>query len=375
MILTKRTASHEYNTFVRKLELMHSERELFVMPQALLLISITCVNLEEISITFASPRRVPAAPPPTPDRPHLPGHIHLPPAAAAAVAAAAAALPHPPSFHSTHTHALPLSHLAHNCPRLHTIHLMSYSPKNDDTLYDLAKHLTPGTLRSLTLSSCATLQGSTVRRFVKSQPSLRCLELLGRDTALTDTSIAAIVESCGPSLEILSVGNAHHLTDASISLIPGACANLRELCLIDNHPEHVSEATLAGIVAGCARLEVLSVSNARVVGEQFLGVVVERVEEEVGREAKGEWGGGYLRRLCLGSVRREIPRLPAMGRLIELGGGVDPSDEEDEGEEDEEEWGDERRTEGARSVGMRLRKANVVTGNSVWWQRRRRKRK
>ncbi|RUS35175.1 hypothetical protein BC938DRAFT_474720 [Jimgerdemannia flammicorona] len=387
-VLTRRTASRDHGSLVRKLELVHSEREPTITAHTVLLISVACPNLEEISLTFNPPPRRPpgalhgaphalhGAPHATPDRLHLPLPLPRPqngpshsPGSSAAAAAAIAGFMHSAAHAATqtsahHTPPLPLAHLAHNCPRLHTVHLTAYSPKNDDTLYELAKYLAPSSLRVLTLTSCATLQGSTIRKFAKSQPSLRRFEVMGHDTALTDTSVTTISESCGARLEAFSVGNAAHLTDASLSLIPKHCPNLRTLCLIDNQPDHISEAVLTDIVGRCRRLEELTVSNARAVGEKFLGAVVERVMEEVGREMKGTRSGPYLKRMSLGNVRRDVPALPAMRRLIELGGGVDASDEDEE--EDAEEWGE-------KPSFARLKKVNVIRNGSVWWQRKRKR--
>ncbi|ORZ03488.1 hypothetical protein BCR43DRAFT_483463 [Syncephalastrum racemosum] len=431
-IMSRRNASKPYGHFVKALELVHTDKEFNVTPHIILLVTSLCPNLETISITFHHTR--PVAPPAPPmaiqNRPVLPPikrpgepqarppHPAQPISPATAsprplarpLAQPIAALPqqqqqaprqlHPyqqqqqPSPHAPpqqqqtqqstrpFNHSLPLAHFAHNCHRLRTIHLTSYSPRTDDSVYEMAKYLRSGTLETVIFTGCATLQGSTLCKLAITNPQLKRLEIMG-NTPVSDSSLATIADRCGSHLESLSIGNAHHITDASMKHVARRCKNLRQLCILNNaDATRLSETALIDVVRHCRHLQVLSLSNARALSEKFMQEVVDRVEHDLAlieNEAQLPSNAG-LQRVCLGGVRRDVIQGQSLRQLIHLSASA--NGEYDDLDNDEDADGD---SQGNRSDpltpsdplshlmgnAVHMPKMTVIRASTIWWQRRR----
>ncbi|KAI8139026.1 hypothetical protein BJV82DRAFT_582460 [Fennellomyces sp. T-0311] len=331
-IITRRGGARPYGLYVKSLELVHADRDFILSPNILLLVTTACPNLESISITFNNTRPVappvimqnrPVLPPikrpgdvqpPHPPHPiHSPHHLLPRPNNNSTTTNNHSSQQQPPSQqHRQHNHSLPLAHLAHNCRRLRSIKLTSYSPKTDDSVYEMAKYMKSGTLQSIAFTGCSTLQGSTLCKLALTNPQLKHIEIMG-NTPVSDSSLATLAEHCAANLESLSIGNAHHLTDVSVRHVAKRCRNLKQLILFNNPDGNkLREETIMDIVRNCSHLRVLSLSNARVLAQPFFELVVKRVERElVVIERKEALSYVGLQRLCLGGVRRDICRAHA----------------------------------------------------------------
>ncbi|KAI9488201.1 hypothetical protein BDB00DRAFT_849332 [Zychaea mexicana] len=293
---------------------------------------------------------------------------------------------HSSHTHRQHNHSLPLAHFAHNCRKLRHIRLTSYSPKTDDSVYEMAKYLKSGTLESIIFTGCTTLQGSTLCKLALTNPQLRHIEIMG-NTPVSDPSLATLAEHCGAHLESISIGNAHHLTDISIRHVAKRCKNLKQLILFSNPDGNkLHEETLIEVLRQCTQLRVLSLSNARILGNQFFELAATRVERELDaivessshhqhqhhllnnnnnnnnsnnnsnshnnnnhhhnsknhprqqQQAQAQHhphAPSYgLQRLCLGGVRREVIQGPGLARLIQMSASTNDSDDEDDDDDD-----------------------------------------
>lgn len=432
-IMSRRNASRLYGHFVKTLELVHTDKEFHVTPHIILLVTSLCPNLETISITFHHTRAVapPAPPMAVQNRPVLPPikrpgepqarppHPAQPISPATAsprplarpLAQPIAALPqqqqqqaprqpHPyqhqqqPSPHApppqqqaqlptrTFSHSLPLAHFAHNCHHLRTIHLTSYSPRTDDSVYEMAKYLRSGTLETVIFTGCATLQGSTLCKLAITNPQLKRLEIMG-NTPVSDSSLATIADRCGSHLESLSIGNAHHITDASMKHVARRCRNLRQLCILNNaDATRLSETALIDVVRHCRHLQVLSLSNARALSEKFMQTVVDRVEQDLAlieNEALLPCNAG-LQRVCLGGVRRDVIQGQSLRQLIHLSasanGEYDDLDNDDDADADSQDNRSDPLTPSdplSHLMGnaVHMPKMTVIRASTIWWQRRR----
>ncbi|KAI7874779.1 uncharacterized protein EV154DRAFT_526931 [Mucor mucedo] len=430
-----------YGHYISHLELIHSDKDFYLNASHIFLITLLCPNLLSISITFHHTRSV--APPaninrrlpppllprqqqhiqqqhPHPQRPvsaaHPPLHLQqvhqlqkqpfLPqppqqqqqqqlqqpqqqhqqmrppphgapsPSAAAAAAAAAAATPR-------HTQSLPLAHFAHNCPKLKSIRLHSYSPKTDDSVYEMAKYMTWRCLESITLTNCTTIQSSTLCKLAMTNPQLKSVEIMGT-TPISDSSLATLANGCGGTLEYLSIGNACQLTDKSIRYIAAKCVRLRQICIFNNDREKISQDTLTAIIQQCRQLRMMSISDSRCLGTEFFAAVVQRVNNEMetlrsqrkGQEIiKEEFG---LQTLCLGAVSRQVIHSPCMAALIDVSASKhDPPQQEEGGKggEDDDDAIDildisDQLTHLINTTKF-MPKSTVIRGNTIWWQRRR----
>ncbi|KAL0095693.1 hypothetical protein F4703DRAFT_1826196 [Phycomyces blakesleeanus] len=428
-IIARHNTLRPYATYVRSLQLTHADREFQVSPNIILLITSLCSNLESIAISFHHIR--PSAPvafpapnlPNTAIRPILPPilrphHDHRP------QQRPPLPLPHPhphiphqspspspppqlllqqqqqqqqqqkqqqqlsASSASRHSHSLPLAHFAHNCPKLRSIRLVSYSPKTDDSVYEMAKYLKSGTLETVVFSGCTTLQSSTLCKLAITNPQLRHIEIAGA-TPVSDSALATIADRCGATLEHLSIGNAHHISDKSMRYVARRCRALKQFCLFDNpDSERLSEECLVDVIKTCRSLEVVSISNARALGALFFDTVIARVEHELASidhknktlvGGGGCGGGGGLQRLCLGNVKRDIIQSPAVYKLIKMSATEakqhnDDSEDDDDGEDDDDENA-ELSNQSASSImnspAAFMPKMTVIRGSSIWWQRRR----
>ncbi|KAI7857476.1 hypothetical protein BDC45DRAFT_501241 [Circinella umbellata] len=467
-IITRRSASHRYGLFVKTLELVHADRDFYVNPNIILLVTSACPNLESISITFHNTR--PVAPPVAMQhRPVLPPikrsgditpnhqppqqqqnrqHHHLPHNISHQQHPLQQQLHNnnvprpnhsPPiqqqqqivnnnnnnnnnsssnnhssshSHHRQHNHSLPLAHFAHNCRKLRHIRLTSYSPKTDDSVYEMAKYLKSGTLESIVFTGCTTLQSSTLCKLALTNPQIRHIEIMG-NTPVSDSSLATIAEHCGARLESISIGNAHHLTDLSIRHVAKRCKNLKQLILFSNPDGNkLHEETLIEVLRQCTQLRVMNLSNARVLSNQFFEFAAARVEREL--KAIGQSGNDTnnnnninnnnnskyhhnhqqqehkhhgsspslssgLQRLCLGGVRREVIHGPGMAHLIRLSASKNDTDDDDEDEDDDDDdKGHDRllptsdnNLSHIMGSAAHMPKSTVIRGSSIWWQRRR----
>ncbi|KAL0097102.1 hypothetical protein J3Q64DRAFT_1817445 [Phycomyces blakesleeanus] len=379
-IIARHNTLRPYATYVRSLQLTHADREFQVSPNIILLITSLCSNLESIAISFHHIR--PSAPVafPAPNLPNTAIRPILPPILR----------PHHdhPSSASRHSHSLPLAHFAHNCPKLRSIRLVSYSPKTDDSVYEMAKYLKSGTLETVVFSGCTTLQSSTLCKLAITNPQLRHIEIAGA-TPVSDSALATIADRCGATLEHLSIGNAHHISDKSMRYVARRCRALKQFCLFDNpDSERLSEECLVDVIKTCRSLEVVSISNARALGALFFDTVIARVEHELASidhknktlvGGGGCGGGGGLQRLCLGNVKRDIIQSPAVYKLIKMSATEakqhnDDSEDDDDGEDDDDENA-ELSNQSASSImnspAAFMPKMTVIRGSSIWWQRRR----
>lgn len=387
-ILSKRSTTIPYGNLITSLDLTHSDRDFSINSNHIFLITMLCPNLESIAITFHHTRLVappvaqhllgnrkpstPAQRPPLPlpmmarqqqqQQQHIQHIQQLQPQAPKP-------LPQQQSQQPIHTPILPLAHFAHNCPKLKSIRLVSYSPKTDDSVYEMAKFLTSGSLESITLSSCSTIQSSTLCKLAITNPQLKCIEIMG-STPISDSSLATLVDRCGSTLEYLSIGNAHQLTDKSMRYVPLRCKKIRQICIFNN-TERVSEDTLTAMITHCPTLQTISLSDSRCLGSTFFNSVVQRVNIEMANilqhQATARSG---LQRLCLGGVRREMITSRYMHELIDksaskndLQAAVDDQDDENDDVENQ--------LSHIIDTTKFMPKSTVIRGSTVWWQRRR----
>ncbi|CAO3668185.1 unnamed protein product [Rhizopus stolonifer] len=369
-VLSRRNTTIQYGSFITSLELIHSDREFHVNSNTIYLITSLCPNLLSIHIKFHITR--PVAPPipnhlakksPTPRlRPPLP-FSHLPADQPSSPVAP------PPKY----THTLPLAHFAYNCLKLKSIQLDSYSPKTDDSVYEMAKYMTSGTLESLQINNCSSIQSSTLCKLAITNPQLRYIEITGH-TPVTDSSIATIADRCGKSLEYLSIGNGYQLTDKSMHYIASRCKQIRHLCIFNNHAEKISENTLTAIMTHCLTLQSLSLSDSRGLDSQFFKSVVQRVYVEIEniKQHRTEIGSG-LQRLCLGGVQREVIRSTCIQQLIDTS-----ASKHDVQQANDEFLADDFIPITTTTTNYNIQqqstffpKNTIIRGNTIWWQRRR----
>ncbi|KAI8069104.1 uncharacterized protein B0P05DRAFT_551579 [Gilbertella persicaria] len=330
-IIAKRTAIAQYGNFITSLELVHSDSDFSINANHIMLITALCPNLLSIDITFDHTHRV--APPVAP-------HLRRPSQQQQQQQQQRPGLPPVPTTpRQPYTPSLPLAHFAYNCPHLKSIRLVSYLPKTDDSVYEMAKYMTSGSLESITLSHCSTIQSSTLCKLAITNPQLKSIQLNGT-TPVSDASLASLIDRCGPTLECLTIGNAHSLTDKSIGRIALKCKKIRDISIFNN-TEHVSEDTLTAIITHCPTLETISLSDSRCLGSAFFHSVVQRVNIEMAsidsHQANTKFG---LQRLCLGGVKRDMIHSQYMEELI------DKSTSKHD-----------------------INQPTVIRGNTVWWQR------
>lgn len=237
-----------------------------------------------------------------------------------------------------------------------------------------------GVLETIVFTGCATLQGSTLCKLAMTNPRLRHIEING-NTPVSDSSLVTLAERCGAHIENLSIGNAYHLSDASIRHVAKRCTNLRQLVMFNNADgSRLSEATLTELLQQCSKLKVLSLSNARSLGNVFFEAAVDRVRRELRLIEHGEApSDAGLQRMCLGGVRREVIQGPAVMQLIKM--SATENGEYDEDEDGNDENGDSlcdplmpsRDQALSHLMGdtTHMPKTTVVRGSSIWWQRQR----
>ncbi|KAG2235860.1 hypothetical protein INT48_008163 [Thamnidium elegans] len=266
-----------------------------------------------------------------------------------------------------HTHVLPLAHFAHNCPKLKSIRLVSYLPKTDDSVYEMAKYLKSGCLESITFINCSTIQSSTLCKLAMMNPQLKSVEIMGT-TPISDSSLATIADRCGQSLEYLSIGNACQLTDKSIRYIPARCKKLLQLCIFNNNIEKISQNTLTSIVHHCTRLQMMSISDSRTLGSVFFDVVVQRVNNEIEKINTNQADGASgLQTLCLGGVKREIVTSKYVKYLVDCSASKHDLDQN----EQEQDLDMSDQLTHLNKTSKFTPKSTVIRGNTIWWQRRR----
>ncbi|KAF7731872.1 hypothetical protein EC973_007703 [Apophysomyces ossiformis] len=386
-IITRHNTTHPYGTYIKRLDLTHAEREFLVSPNIIFLVTSHCPNIESITITFLHTR--PVAPPqpihnqhqninnatnannPRPALPPMrrPGAAHPLPG------------PNRPPPMVRHSPSLPLAHFAHNCQRLRFIRLIAYSPRSDDSVYEMAKYLRSSSLQTVIFSGCATLQSSTLCKLAITNPQLRQIEITG-NTPVNDASVSTIADRCGANLELLSIGNARNLTDMSLRYIARRCRKIRQICMVDN-PDELSETALSDIVRRCSTLQVFSLSNARALGVDFFETLTLRVNRELEtiRQTGADPVSG-LQCVCLGGIRRDVIDSPAVHDLIELSATAmdqhnnarfdDDQDKDDEDDDDDN--GDifpEHNLAHMMGNLAFMPNTRVVRGNTIWWRRRR----
>ncbi|KAI7862844.1 hypothetical protein BDF14DRAFT_1745840 [Spinellus fusiger] len=350
-VMARHNTSRPYSTYVKSLSLTHAEREFHVSANTLFLITSLCSHLECIILSFHAPRIVSPAPPPV--------RSVLPPIKRTH---------EPPHTIHRHTHPLPLAHFAYNCPKLKHIQLISYSPKIDDSVYELAKYLTSGTLETVIFSGCSTLQSSTLCKLAMTNPQLRHIEIMG-STPVSDSALATIADRCGASLKHLSIGNAYHLTDKSMYYVAKRCHSLQQLCIFNNPGgDRLTEAIWSEVIKRCQSLELVSMSNARCLGTGFFEAVVTRVEHELRSIGPTALRKG-LQRLCLGNLKRDTLQSSFVHQLIQL--SASEANEDLDQDSDEEFPDDSQSTLPMMNNAAFMPKMTVVRGSSIWWQRRR----
>lgn len=411
-IMARQNVTRPYGTYVKALDLVHADREFLVSPNVILLVTALCPNLESISITIHHTRPVapPVVPPILQNRPVLPpirrpgdaqpvrpqpaapvsnhqhhnnhhsGNIRSPPAPQQQQPINNHQHPHPhPSQQQQqqrqYNHSLPLAHFAHNCRKLKTIRLTSYTPKTDDSVYEMAKYMQSGTLESIILTGCGTLQSSTLVKLAITNPQLRHIEIMG-NTPVSDSSLRALAERCGPHLESISIGNAYNLTDKSITAVAKHCRNLKLLKLFNNADgNRLSEATLLDLLERCIHLRLISLSNARILGESFFAIAAQRVEHQLGVIEKQHGMSSHqgLQSMCLGGVKRQIIDGPSLAHLIDMSASKnDNLDDDDDDDDDANGTAITSPTEHTLApTPTHVPKTTVIRGNTVWWQRRR----
>ena len=413
-IMARQNVSRPYGTYVKALDLVHADREFLVSPNVILLVTALCPNLESISITIHHTRPVapPVVPPILQNRPVLPP-IRRPGDAQPVRPQPAAPLhpqhhnnhhannirsppqpqpinnnhqhphPHPPQQQQQrqYTHSLPLAHFAHNCRKLKTIRLTSYTPKTDDSVYEMAKYMQSGTLESIMLTGCGTLQSSTLVKLAITNPQLRHIEIMG-NTPVSDSSLRALAERCGPHLESISIGNAYNLTDKSITAVAKYCKNLKLLKLFNNADgNRLSENTLLDLLERCIHLRLISLSNARILGESFFAIAAQRVEHQLAviEKQHGMSTHSGLQSMCLGGVKRQIIDGPSLKHLIDMSASKNDNLDDDDDDDDDDDVPINGNGTAITSptehtlapTPTHVPKTTVIRGNTVWWQRRR----
>ncbi|KAL1936638.1 hypothetical protein VTP01DRAFT_772 [Rhizomucor pusillus] len=407
-IMARKNTSRPYGSYLKSLDLVHGDREFHVTPNIILLVTSLCPNLEYISITFHNTRPVaPPAPLIMQNRPVLPnikrpGDPPMPRPPTGGVPppirpAGQINQHHPPPHQHPpqqqqqhqqqphhvrqHNHSLPLAHFAHNCRKLKTIRLTSYSPKSDDSIYEMAKYMVSGALESIVFTGCATLRGSTLAKLALTNPQLRHIEIMG-NTPISDASLATLADRCGPNLESLGIGNAYHLTNMSISLVAKRCKNLRKFVMINNPDgDQLSESTLVDLLMHCNQLRLFNLSNARNLTEKFFSSLIERIKTDIAHIDHGRASADSgLQRVCLGGVHRGMIQSPYIKELVELSAGSGNSSLEDEEEDTEEQNGERHKNlfpladnPSSNLLGniTYMPKTTVIRGSSIWWQRKR----
>lgn len=408
-LLSRTTTATRYGNFITSLELIHSDKDFSINSNHIFLITMLCPNLESISITFHHTRPVappqvaaaaaahgvaagggggggggnrphqplpaPRLPPPLLARQHninpLPqqqAQLHTNPISQQPPQPQQHQPPQPP----LHSANLPLAHFSHNCPKLKSIRLISYKPKTDDSVYEMAKYLTSGNLEFIQLTDCTTIQSSTLCKLAMTNPQLKSVEIMG-STPISDSSLATIADRCGNHLEYLSIGNAHQLTDKSIRYIPARCNKLKQICIFNNNIERISENTLTLIITHCPNLQVLSLSDSRGLGSMFFEAVVRRVHNEIlkmGEQRLLPMEG--LQLLCLGGVRRDMVQSRFTQELMEL--SASKHDLQQEGENDDDDSSMDMSDQITHLIKNKstkfMPKSIVIRGNTIWWKRR-----
>lgn len=380
-ILSRRNTATRYGEFITSLELVHSDKEFHVNSNTIYLITALCPNLLSISIKFHLTR--PVAPPVIN---HLPKKNPFPQAQPRVRPPLPFSRPNQPidsnnnnnnnnqpsvSIPPRHTQSLPLAHFAYNCLKLKSIHLDSYSPKTDDSVYEMAKYMTSGSLESIKFNNCSSIQSSTLCKLAITNPQLRYIEIMG-STPVTDSSIATIADRCGNSLEYLSIGNAYQLTDKSIQYIASRCKQIRHICIFNNHTEKISEDTLTAIITHCSTLQTISLSDSKCLGSNFFKSVVQRVNIEIENinqhRAKIESG---LQRLCLGGVKRDIIQSNYIEQLVDTSASKHDLQDQDETMTDDSIIPNDTTPNNYHLQSKFLPKSTIIRGNTIWWQRRR----
>lgn len=407
-ILSKSNITTRYGNFITSLELVHSDKDFCISSNHIFLITMLCPNLSSLSITFHhtrpvapphmlannnlnnnnlnnNPRRLPPPqlmlarqqqqqqqqnpqqqklqqPLPQQQQPInvLPQQNPFPQPQLNALPAA----PLPPR----HTQNLPLAHFAHNCLKLKSIRLVSYSPKTDDSVYEMAKYLKSGSLESIAFINCSTIQSSTLCKLAMTNPQLKSVEIMG-NTPISDSSLATIADRCGQSLEYLSIGNACQLTDKSIRYIPARCKKLLQLCIFNNNIEKISQDTLTSIIHHCTHLQMMSISDSRTLGSVFFDVVVQRVNNEIEKINRNQANcRSGLQTLCLGGVKREIVTSKYVKFLVDCSASKHDFDQ-NENEQEDLDMSDQLTH--LNKTSKFTPKSTVIRGNTIWWQRRR----
>ncbi|KAH8553806.1 hypothetical protein BGW37DRAFT_518741 [Umbelopsis sp. PMI_123] len=366
-IIARKNTIFPYGSFVKSIEIIHAERELTISSQMILLVVSLCHGLEAISLNFsnvrAGPKMEQSSTPPKKALPPPQMIQHRVPTKTVATG-------------DTHTSPLPLAHIGHNCPYIHTLRLDSYVPKNDDSIYEMAKYLNHGTLRNVRFSGCTTLQGSTIRKLAKTNPQMRHIEILG-NTSITDSTTVTLAEECQLHLQHLVIGNAYHLTDKSFLHLAHYCPNLRHLSLYNTNPdaESLTENSIIQVIKKCSALVVLNISNARWLGDHFFEEVLNlvkqqlRVLESPNSKSSASYG---LQQVCLGNVPREGLRSPSLQKLIELSSFSDDFESSDDDDYNTAYDSSSQITfMSSETLPPNGRKMNVVRGSSIWWYRRR----
>lgn len=374
-ILSKRPKT-SYGNYITSLELVHSDKDFSINPSHIFLITMLCPNLVSISITFHHTRLVapPAAAHLLINRKPTSSSQSRPPLPLPLLANKQQQQPqqHQQPQHSPrYTQSLPLAHFAHNCRKLKSFRLVSYSPKTDDSVYEMAKYLTSGSLESITLGSCPTIQSSTICKLAITNPQLKSVEIMGT-TTITDSGLATLVDRCGASLEYLSIGNAHQLTDKSMRYIALRCKKIRQICIFNNNTERVSEDTLTAMITHCPTLQTISLSDSKCLGSTFFNSVVQRINIEMSNiyHHQAKVGSG-LQRLCLGGVKRDMIQSQYMQELIDKSASKNDNNRMEQDEEEDENRNVEDQLSHIIDTTKFMPKSTVIRGNTVWWQRRR----
>lgn len=392
-----------YGNYITSLELVHSERDFCINSNHVFLITLLCPNLLSISITFHHTR--PVAPPGKPLQGQGNGLVlgsgggsgKLPPPLMARQQHLQQVQQHhlqqqqqqqaqhqqaqhqqaqqqskQQQRHTAFTTSLPLAHFAHNCPKLKSIRLVSYSPKTDDSVYEMAKYLTSGSLESIQFTNCLTIQSSTLCKLAITNPQLKSIEIIG-NTPISDSSLATLVDRC-LDLEYLSIGNAHNLTDKSMRYIAARCKKLKRMCLFNNNVERITQDTLTLIIQHCPNLQMMSLSDSRALGAAFFESVVQRVNHEITKiyNKQAKVGSG-LQTLCLGGVKRDMISSKYIQELIDKSASKHDlkGRKEEEEEEEEEEQEDLQQMSSLGSSSKFMPKSTIIRGNTIWWQRQR----
>ncbi|KAI7907080.1 uncharacterized protein BX663DRAFT_494750 [Cokeromyces recurvatus] len=233
----------------------------------------------------------------------------------------------------------------------------------------MAKYLTSGSLESIVLNNCLTIQSSTLCKLAITNPQLKRIEIIG-NTPINDSSLAALVDRCGATLEKLSIGNARQLTDKSMQFIALRCKRIRQICIFNNNTERISEDTLTAIVTHCPTLQTISLSDSRCLGSTFFDSVVQRVNIEMASiyRHQAKVGSG-LQRLCLGGVKRDMIQSRYMKELIDKSAC---ENDEDTNMNDDDDSEQEVQLSHILDTTTKFRpKSTVIRGSTVWWQRRR----